>query len=94
MLISSPQQIRKADALTLKLDGSAMELQTKLKKLGVILDANLTFVPHVQNTVKTEFFNLRNIARLRPKCNFFLLIATFFPPNFHFILLLTACLYI
>lgn len=70
MLIGSPQQIRKAGDITLMVDGSALEFQTKLKNLGVIFDATLTFDPHVQNMVKVSFFHLRNIARLRPMLSF------------------------
>ncbi len=66
MLIGSPHQLRKAGSITLSVDGSIMEFKTKLKNLGVIFDSNLTFEPHVQGTVKTSFFHLRNIARLRP----------------------------
>ncbi len=47
-----------------------MKFKTKLKNLGVIFDSNLTFEPHVQGTVKTSFFHLRNIARLRPVLSF------------------------
>ncbi len=47
-----------------------MKFKTKLKNLGVIFDSNLTFEPHVQGTVKTSFFHLRNIARLRPMLSF------------------------
>jgi len=46
-------------------------LQTKLKNLGVIFDANLTFDHNVRNTVKTSFFfHLRNIAKLRSLLTF------------------------
>ncbi|XP_069050137.1 uncharacterized protein [Lepisosteus oculatus] len=66
MLIGTPHQLRKASPVTLSVDGSVLELQSKLKNLGVIFDSGLTFDPHVQHTVKTSFFHLRNIARLRP----------------------------
>lgn len=61
MLICSPHQLHKAGSVTLR---------NYLKNLGVIFDSNLTFEPHVQNTVKTSFFHLRNIARLRPMLSF------------------------
>lgn len=70
MLIGSPHQLRKAESITLSVDGSALKLQTKLKNLGVIFDANLTFDHHVRNTVKTSFFHLRNIAKLRSMLTF------------------------
>ncbi len=47
-----------------------MQFQTKQENLGVIFDANLTFDPHVRNTVKASFFHLRNIAKLRPMLTF------------------------
>ncbi len=49
--------VRKAESVTLGLVGSALQFQTKLKSLGVIFDANLTFDPHVRNTVKASFFS-------------------------------------
>ena len=67
MLVGSPHQLHKAEPVTLTLDGSNVEFQTNL---GVIFDANLTFEPHVLNTVKVSFFHLRNIARLRPMLSF------------------------
>ena len=42
MLIGSPHQLCKAESITLSVDGSALQFQTKLKNLGVIFDANLT----------------------------------------------------
>lgn len=70
MLVGSPHQLRKVEPVTLALDGSTVEFQSKLRNLGVIFDANLTFEPHVLNTVKISFFHLRNIARLRPMLSF------------------------
>ncbi len=66
MLIGTPHQISKSGALALTVEGTVLDFQNKLKNLGVIFDINLTFDPHVQNTVKNSFFHLRNIARLRP----------------------------
>ncbi len=56
MLIGSHHQLCKAESVTLSVDGSALQLQTKQKILGVIFNANLTFDPHVRNTVKVSFF--------------------------------------
>ena len=40
---------------------------TKLvKNLGVILDSELNFLPHIKNMTKIGFYHLKNIARVRP----------------------------
>ncbi|KAI5618450.1 hypothetical protein C0J50_22038, partial [Silurus asotus] len=52
------------------LDGSALQFHTKLKNLGLIFDANLSLDHHVRSTVKSSFFHLRNIAKLRPMLTF------------------------
>ncbi len=36
-----------------------------VKNLGVVLDSNLAFENHISHVTKTEFFHLRNIAKLR-----------------------------
>ncbi len=56
MLIGTPHQISKSGALSLTVEGTVLDFQNKLKNLGVIFDINLTFDPHVQNTVKNSFF--------------------------------------
>lgn len=60
----TPPAYRKS--FTLNVDGSILEFQTKLS-LGVIFDDNLTYYPHVQNTVKKN--HLRN-KRLCPMLSF------------------------
>lgn len=70
MLLGSPHQLRNAASIDLSVDGAALELHSKLKNLGVIFDATLSFEPFVQNTVKTTFFHLRNIVRIRPMLSF------------------------
>lgn len=57
MLLGSPHQLQNAGSLTLSVDGVALEFQSKLKNLGVIFDATLSFEPFVQNTFKTSFFS-------------------------------------
>ena len=34
--------------------------------LGVLLDSDLDFIPHIRNITKTGFYHLKNIARVRP----------------------------
>ncbi len=57
ILTGTPHQINKSGALALTVEGTVLDFQNKLKKLGVIFDINLTFDPHVQNTVKISFFS-------------------------------------
>ncbi len=52
MLIGLSYQLLKAESVTLGMAGYALQFQTKQKNLVVIFDANLTFHPHVRNTVK------------------------------------------
>ncbi len=43
MLIGSRHQISEAGHLSLTLDGSVLEVQSRVRNLGVIFDANLSF---------------------------------------------------
>ncbi len=40
-------------------------LSSTIKNLGVILDSKLFFENHISHVIKTAFFHLRNIAKLR-----------------------------
>uniref|UniRef100_A0A3P9LR34 Reverse transcriptase domain-containing protein n=2 Tax=Oryzias latipes TaxID=8090 RepID=A0A3P9LR34_ORYLA len=37
-----------------------------VRNLGVLFDSELNFIPHIKNVVKTGFYHLKNIARVRP----------------------------
>ena len=37
-----------------------------VRNLGVLLDSDLDFIPHIRNITKTGFYHLKNIARVRP----------------------------
>ncbi len=63
-------KLRNAGSIALSVDGVALELQLKKKNLGIIFDPSLSFEPFMLNTVKTSFYHLRNIARLRPMLSF------------------------
>ncbi len=69
MLMGSRHEISKAGHLSLTLDGSVLEVQSRVRNLGVIFNANLSFDSFVPSTVKTYVFHLRNIAILHPMLN-------------------------
>lgn len=64
MLLSSPHQLRNAGSVDLSVDGVALELTCTIHL------TTLSFEPCVQSTLKTSFFHLRNIARIRPMLSF------------------------
>ncbi len=53
-------------ACCLTLDGCSLDSSSSVRNLGVLLDSNLSFDSHVSRICKTEFFNLKNIFKLRP----------------------------
>ncbi len=50
----------------LTLDGCSVDSSSSVRNLGVLFDSNLSFDSHVSSICKTEFFNLKNISKLRP----------------------------
>uniref|UniRef100_A0A3B1IDG0 Reverse transcriptase domain-containing protein n=1 Tax=Astyanax mexicanus TaxID=7994 RepID=A0A3B1IDG0_ASTMX len=51
---------------TLCIDGHSVTPSPLVRNLGIYLDPTLSFKSHINHIVKTSFFHLRNIARLRP----------------------------
>ncbi len=50
----------------LTLDGCSVDSSSSVRNLGVLFDSNLSFDSHVSSIFKIEFFNLKNISKLRP----------------------------
>ncbi|XP_076841983.1 uncharacterized protein LOC143486075 [Brachyhypopomus gauderio] len=51
--------------LTLDIDGHSVTPSPLVRNLGIYMDPTLSFKSHINHVVKTSFFHLRNIARLR-----------------------------
>ena len=52
-------------------DSLASNIRSSAKNLGVILDSNFKFHTHISSVVKTSFFQLRLLAKVKP----------YLPPN-------------
>jgi len=67
MLIGCCHQISNAGHLSLTLDGSVLEVQSRVRKLGVIFDANLSFDSLSRALLKPIFSNLLVVPQITSK---------------------------
>ncbi|XP_066540663.1 uncharacterized protein [Hoplias malabaricus] len=65
LLLGTDTQIHSLRNAAINLDNSTVKHNAIIKNLGVAFDSTLTFDTHISNTVKTAFFHLRNIAKIR-----------------------------
>ncbi len=65
ILIGSKAVVSKLSGQLMDLDGDLIMPSTKVRNLGVLIDSTLSFNDHIGKVVKTAFFHLRNIARIR-----------------------------
>ena len=56
----------KRDTILSNLGSLPHQVKPKVTSLGVILDTELSFKPHISKVTKTVYFNLRNIAKVWP----------------------------
>uniref|UniRef100_A0A8D3E0A7 Reverse transcriptase domain-containing protein n=1 Tax=Scophthalmus maximus TaxID=52904 RepID=A0A8D3E0A7_SCOMX len=66
LLIGSKSTLGKINNPTLTIDGTTVSPSPQAHNLGVIFDSTLSLEPHIRHIVKTSFFHLRNIAKIRP----------------------------
>ena len=59
-------QVKSSTITSITFSGQNLPLSPVITNLGVKMDPQLTFHPHIKHLVKTSFFHLKNIARLRP----------------------------
>ncbi|KAJ0062165.1 hypothetical protein NL108_017132 [Boleophthalmus pectinirostris] len=64
VLIIGPEAQR--ERLKAKLQTYSLNPCERVKSLGVILDSELSFEPHIRSITKSGFYHLKNIARVRP----------------------------
>ncbi|MDF5005136.1 hypothetical protein P3575_24015, partial [Vibrio parahaemolyticus] len=67
VIVLGPKQLR--DSLSddiVSLDGIALASATTVRNLGVTFDQDLSFNSHLKQTSRTAFFNLCNMAKIRP----------------------------
>ncbi len=63
-MIGSAPSVKMMD-LSLKIDGVHVNPSSSVRNLGVLFDSSLYFASHISSVVKTSFFHLLSIARLR-----------------------------
>jgi hypothetical protein len=65
MLVLGPKKQRELLLdLTINLDRFTVISNNTVKDLGITLDHELSFCEHIKNMSRTEFFHLRNIAKI------------------------------
>jgi len=65
MLISSPHNKKKFDALSINIGSEVVEAKESVRNLGVMMDSILNMEDHVTSVCRTSYFHLRNIGAIR-----------------------------
>ena len=60
-IFGTPPMVKLFTFPSIELAGSTLALTTSVKILGVILDRHLTFLPHVNNIIKSSFYHIKSI---------------------------------
>ena len=69
ILCGSETSRQKVSLDSIQVGSSQIEISTVVRDLGLLVDSNLTMVPHVSSVVKSCYFHLRTLGQLRPQLN-------------------------
>ncbi|XP_077103334.1 uncharacterized protein LOC143756659, partial [Siphateles boraxobius] len=65
LLIGSKSTLSKTNNITLTIDDTIVSPSPQARNLGVVFDSTLSLEPHICHVIKTSFFHLRNVAKIR-----------------------------
>uniref|UniRef100_A0A8C6M6H9 Reverse transcriptase domain-containing protein n=1 Tax=Nothobranchius furzeri TaxID=105023 RepID=A0A8C6M6H9_NOTFU len=66
LLVGTNSTLSTSDSFSLTIDSATVSPSPHVKSLGVILDSSLSFQAHINNLIRSAYFHLRSINRLRP----------------------------
>uniref|UniRef100_A0A8C6LJ28 Reverse transcriptase domain-containing protein n=1 Tax=Nothobranchius furzeri TaxID=105023 RepID=A0A8C6LJ28_NOTFU len=66
LLVGTNSTLSTSDSFSLTIDSAIVSPSPHVKSLGVILDSSLSFQAHINNLIRSAYFHLRSINRLRP----------------------------
>ena len=69
IMLGTPKQLEKVRLDTVTVGGTQLEITKRARNLGLLMDANMTLVPHVSSLAKSAHYHLRNLACIRKYLN-------------------------
>ena len=69
LLLGTKARLSQAKYNHIKIGESHIECSDEARNLGVIFDKHLTLEPHVNNVVKSSFYNIKNLWKIRKFLN-------------------------
>ena len=69
ILCGSDTSLKKVEVKSIRVGGSDIALSDTIRDLGFFIDSRLTMTSHISAVVRSCFFQLRSLGRLRPHLN-------------------------